>query len=154
MNSGITFLKDADWSAIDGEACRVLAFTPMASVQNGRVVASDKSVPYATVTLKCKNVPGAVKGFITNREDFIHLWAAFKERTLHDAEEVLIIWSKKHLKPYARLLSVFMPKLWVMICQKGAFEIMTDPSWKPEVTGEARWNAMKPIVEWKSTAME
>lgn len=154
MNSEMSFLKDTDWSAVDGEPCRVLAFTPMASVQNNTVVAFDRSLPYAAVTLECKIALGPVKGFITHKDDFFHLWAALKERTLHDTEEVLIIWSKKHLKAYARLLSTFMPKLWVMVCQKGAFEIMTDPTWKPELTGQARWNAMKPLMEWKPAVME
>ena len=45
-----------------------------------------------------------------------------------------------------------MPKLTVMICSKGAYEIMTDSNYKPELTGEARFNAERPIVEWKPEA--
>jgi len=31
---------------------------------------------------------------------------------------------------------------------------MVDSNWKPELIGEARWNAMKPIAEWKPEVME
>lgn len=86
--------------------------------------------------------------------DFLHLWAAFNKRGIGQNEEVIIFWSKNHFKSYAKILSVFMPKLWVMICPKGAFELMTDPNFKPELGGEARWNAQRSIAEWKSEVMK
>ncbi len=149
-----TLRKDSEWSVIDSEPCRVISFTPLASIENGKILASKKMEPYASVTLECKKIPVAVKGFITHKEDFAHLWAAFRERRLADNEEAIIIWSKKHLKTYAKICSAFMPRLWVMICPKGAFEIMTDSNWKPELTGEARWIATKSAVEWKPEVMK
>ena len=47
-----------------------------------------------------------------------------------------------------------MPRLWVMVCPKRAYDLIIDPSCRPELTGEARWNAMKPIVEWKPPVMK
>lgn len=91
--------------------------------------------------------------------DFANLWAAFKERGISDNEEVIIIiiiiiWTTKHYKyKFPKFLSPAYPKMRVMICPKGALEIMVDSNWKPELTGEARWNAMKPIVEWKPEIM-
>lgn len=147
--------KDSEWSVIDGEPCRVIDFIPLASVQNGKVVAPNITDPYASVTLECKKVSNTIKGFITHKMDFAHLWAAFKERGISDNEEVIIIWSIKHYKyKFLKFLSAIYPKMWVMICPTGALEIMVDSNWKPELTGEARWNAMKPIVEWKPEIME
>ncbi|MBU0534045.1 MAG: hypothetical protein KJ887_04535 [Candidatus Omnitrophica bacterium] len=52
------------------------------------------------------------------------------------------------------IFSPFLPRLWVMVCPKGAFELMVDQNYKPELSGEARWKAQKPIIEWKPEVME
>jgi len=147
--------KDSDWSVIDGELCRVIDFTPMALVQNGKVVAPDTTTPYASVTLECKKIPNKIKGFVTHKLDFTNLWKAFKERGISDNEEVIIFWTTKEYKyKFLRAFSALLPKMWVMICPKGAFEIETDPTWKPELTGEARFKAEAPIVDWKPEVMK
>lgn len=145
---------DRDWSVVDSEPCRVIEFVPAASINNGEVVAINKNVPHASVMLECKKLPQQNKGFITHKIDFENLWAAFKERGVSKDEEAIIFYSKNHLKSYAKILSYFMPKLWVMVCKKGAFELMTNPKWKPELKGKERWNAEKPIVEWKPEVMK
>ena len=155
MISEITLLKDSDWSVIDSEPCRVIEFTPWGFVKNGKVTALSGTTPYASITIECKKVPKEITGFITHKMDFLHLWAAFKERTIKQSEEVIIFWSKKHYKvKLLRLFSGPWPKLWVMVCQKGAYEIMTDPNYTPELQGEARFDAERPIVEWKPEIME
>jgi len=153
--------KDSEWGVIDSELCRVIEFIPVASIQNGKVLAINKTEPYASVILECKKIPNTVKGFICHKTDFKHLWAVYKERGVKQDEEVIIFYSRKNLKSYAKIFSAFMPRLWVMVCQKGAFELMaeeierrTDSNWKPELSGEARWNAMKPIAEWKPEVMK
>lgn len=147
--------KDIEWSVIDGEPCRVIDFTPLASVKNGKVIAPNLTDPYASITLECKKMPNTIKGYVTHKMDFTHLWTAFRERGISDNEEVIIIWTTKHYKyKFLKLLSPAYPKMWVMICLKGALEIMVDSNWKPELTGEARRNAMKPIAEWKPEIME
>lgn len=145
--------KDREWSIIDGEACRVISFNPSASIKDGKIISANKTEPYAAVILECKKIPQQVKGYITHKLDFKHLWIAFKERGINPNEEVIIFWSKKQLSGFAKLFSLIMPKLWVMICQKEAFELMTDPNWRPELVGEARWNAEKPILDWKPEVM-
>jgi len=153
--SEITLIKDSEWSVIEGEPCRVIDFTPWGSVKDGKFVSPLKLMPYASIQIECKKLPGNITGFITNKMDFMHLWAAFKERTIKQNEEVIIFWSKKHYK--VKLLKLFSgpwPKLWVMVCRKEAFEIMTDSNYKPELQGEARYNAEKPIIEWKPEIME
>lgn len=146
--------KDSEWSVIDAEPCRVVSFTPLASIENGKIIVPNKTEPYASILLECKKLSKPIKGFITHKIDFQHLWMAFKERKVNQNEEVIIFWSKKHLKSYAKFFSPFMPKLWVMVCQKGAFELLTDPSNRPELTGEARYLAEKPIEEWKPRVMK
>ena len=146
-------LKDSEWSSIDSEACLVVDFKPTASVVDGRVIINNKMAPYASVSLKCKKYQQAIEGFITHKVDFTHLWAALKERGLAENEEVIIFWSKKQLKAWAKPFSVFMPKLWVMICPKGAYELMTNPHFMPELGGEARWDAQSPIIDWKPKTM-
>jgi len=113
----------------------------------------DRTTPYATVTMECKKLGKNIRGYITHKVDFRHLWAAFRDREVKENEEVIIIWTKKHYKRGV-LFSAFMPRLCVWVCPKGAFELLTDSDYKPELTGEARWNAMKPIIEWKPEVMK
>jgi hypothetical protein len=84
----------------------------------------------------------------------MHLWSAFKERGVKQDEEVLIFWSKKHYKKVYKTFSAFLPRLWVMVCPRGAFELETNPDYRPELKGEARWNATKPIIDWKPEVMK
>jgi hypothetical protein len=155
MKSEITLIKDREWSVIDGEFCRVLDFNPLGSVKDGKISALSITTPYASITIECKKLPGEITGFITNKVDFMHLWLAFKKRTIKQDEEVIISWSKKHYKiKFLKFFPGLWPKLRGMICQKGAFELLTDPSCKPELRGEARWEATRPIVQWKPEVME
>jgi len=153
--SKIVLWKDKEWSPIDGEACRVSNFTPIGACveADGKVSSVDKTTSYASITIECKKLGTNVTGYIAHKMDFQHLWAAFKDRTVGEDEEVIIIWTKKHYKRGV-FFSAFMPKLWVMVCQRGAFELISDNTYKPELKGEARWNAQKPIVEWKPDVME
>lgn len=153
--SEISLLKDSQWSVIDGEPCRVVNFTSKDSIENSDVSIYGKFKPYASVTLECKKFPGLITGFITNKTDFINLRQALGERILKQDEEVLIFWSKKHYKNiFYKICSMFMPKLWVMICQKGAFDLLTDKNLKPELKGEERWKATAPIKERKPEVMK
>ncbi len=147
-------LKDSQWNVIDGELCRVIDFVPMASIKEGKILAIDKTAPYAFVVLECKKLPTKIKGLITHKVDFMHLWSAFKERGVKQDEEVLILWTKRHYKKVYKIFSAFLPRLWVMICRKEAFELATNPDYKPELKGEARAKAEYPIIEWKPNVME
>jgi hypothetical protein len=138
---------------IDGELCRVRAFNALAEVTDGRVSTVSRGEPYASIVIECDRPREVVTGLITHRDDFVHLWSAFNERGVRDDEEVIVVWSRRDLKKTARLVSMFMPKLCVMICPKGAFELMTDRNFKPELTGRERWEAQAPIAEWRPEVM-
>lgn len=150
----VILLKDSEWSIIDQELCRVIDFVPFGSVRNGEVLALDKSTPYASITFVCEKLSGKIKGFITHKIDFMHLWMVFKERKIEKDEEVIIVWTKKLYKGFAKLSSAIMPKLQVMICKKGAFKLMTNPNYKPDLRGQARYLAERPIVLLKPEVMK
>lgn len=148
-----TLRKDSDWSVIEGDACRVISFSPTASIQNGKVFTSQKTDPYASFIFECTKILGTIKGFVFHKLDFQHLWEATRERGVSENEELIIFYNKKYLKTYAKIFSVFMPKFWITICPKGAFDLMKDPSYRPDLQGEARFLAEKPIIEWKPEVM-
>jgi hypothetical protein len=153
--SEIVLLKDKEWSVIDGEACRVIDFNPLGATVNadGEVQSIDKTTPYASITLECEKLGKNIRGYITHKIDFKHLWTAFRERMVKEDEEVIIIWTRKHYKAGVKYVSAFMPKLWVMVCAKRAFDLMTNDDYKPELTGLERWEAQKPITDWKPEVM-
>jgi hypothetical protein len=149
----IAFLKDSEWSRIEGEICRVLDFIPMAKIKNGKISPLSSTTPYASIHFECRKLPQIATGYITHKIDFTHLWIAFKERTIPPDEEVLFFWSKKHYKSYTKLFSAFLPKMWVMVCPKGAYQLH-NPCFKPELNGEAWWKAIAPIEDWKPKVMK
>lgn len=179
-NNEITFLKDKDWRSIENEVCRVLAFTPLSgTIKNGHVEAFDKTTPYASVEFECPKINGKATGFITQKTDFAMLWAAFKEPgfsvpgvylEIADTEkldvklffaegkkkmpEVWMVWTEKRYKRGVGLFKGALPKLVVMLCPKGAYELATDNSSQPELTGEARALAMIPMATWTPEVME
>jgi len=116
-------LKDSQWGAIDGELCLVTDFRPtLGRVEQGVAVSADTTFPYAAVSLTCKGVPD-ITGFITHKVDFQNLWAIFEEREVSDQEEVLMYWTRTHYKNFAaRFLSATMPKVIVIVSEKGTYK--------------------------------
>jgi hypothetical protein len=147
-------LKDRDWQVLEGDACRVVDFTPMAVIENGKVRAPSRTLPYASVTFECTKLPQVVDGFICHKVDFMNLSSAMQERSLRENTEVLMFWNKKHLRGYAKLFSNIMPRFCFMLCPKGAFELLTNNAHRPEQGGEARFLAMRPIMEWTPEGMK
>jgi hypothetical protein len=160
----VTLLRDADWAVTEGYPCRVTGFDPVAEVTNvylnefGKVkrgdVISTRRLPFATVEVECSRLPTNTRANITHKLDFIHLWIVFKWEGVKQDEEVVVFWLKSYLKWYAAPFAWFMPRLRVMVCKKEAYELMVDPYWKPELQGLERWNAQKPIVDWKPEVLE
>jgi hypothetical protein len=138
-------LRDSDWAPLDGEICRVTTLTPMGWT---------KEVPYASVELESPVLAEPTTGFVNHKLDFEHLSEAFSRRESEPNTEVLIIWTKRFLKRGAKLVSRFMPRMWVMLCRENAYELWTDQSYEPELQGLGRYLAQKPIAEWKPDVME
>lgn len=144
--------KDILFNEIDSAACRVIKFNPHGRIENNQVSVVP-NFPYASLIIECSKVQPNLILNITHKTDFINLWKAFQQK--EKEQEVLIFWTNKHYGNFIyKILSSFMPKLWVMICKKGAYELTTDKDYKPELTGEARYLAKKSIVDWKPEVME
>lgn len=147
-------LRDEDWGPLDGEICRVRAFTPLAGrVEGTEVKSSTRGLPYASIEIESPTLAETTTGYITNKLDFQHLWQAFKVRGVGDDEEVIVVWNKRNLNRVARWLSRGLPGLIVWICPKQAYELMTDPSFRPELVGMERQRAASAIVTWEPELM-
>lgn len=145
--------KDISWDIIDGQICRIIEFTPLGKVENGKVVNSSVKSPYAFLMVKCDKLPQNAILNVFHKTDFLNLASAFKQKK--EKDEVLVIWTAKHYKNFLyKIFSTIMPKLIVWVCKKGAYALMTDKNYKPELTGEARFLAERPVTEWKSEVMD
>lgn len=145
-------LTNKDWGVVDGEYLLATDFVPLAGseVKNNKAISLANDLPYASVSFECKKIKGKIKGYITNKMDFINLWTAFRERGIKQNEEVIIVWSRNHYKyKILKLLNAFLPKLRVMICRENTHKIIMShdldfsshfkkgrfiiTEWKPEV---------------------
>lgn len=144
------FINNEQWAEIDGVLCKITQFLRFDKTKEFDIDGR-KYYPYAVLTVICPKTPDSITGFIFHKQDYEHLRMAFEQ--IKQGQEVLIIWSNKHYKSWAKFFSPFMPKLWVMICPGRAFEIETNKNYRPEITGEVRWNAFRPIIEWKPEVM-
>jgi len=144
--SEIILRKDREWKLIDGELCLATNFRPLMGniVKEGLVISRVTDVPYASIDVKTKRIKKKICGYITHKQDFANLWSAVRERGINEEkEEVLIYWSTNHYNNViAKLLSKFLliflggtplPKIIVMVCQKGTYESCADGfSWPLE----------------------
>lgn len=141
METGL--LRDSDWAPLDGALCRVTTLTPLGF---------EKGKPYASVEVESTLLAEPTTGFVTHKLDFEHLLEAFSRSETEPNSEVLIMWTKRHLKRRAKLVSRFMPRLWVSLCRANTFELMTDQPWE-EPQGPERDHPIV-IAEWKPDVME
>jgi len=168
----IILRKDKEWSLIDSELCLVTDFSPLAgsTVEDGIVISPEKNVPYASTILECKRTDEKITGYICHEIDFLHLWAAFRERRIdEEKEEVLIYWSAKHYTNIiAKMLSAPMlfllggtplPKIVVMVCPKGTYRACDDrfnwpPDRRPILFGNSRLFKTRNPNYWIPDVME
>jgi hypothetical protein len=153
-----TFLKDKDWESVQGKLCRAASFTPLASVKDGKVVAFDKTTPYASIEIddiELKKLQMPITGFITHRKDFLNLWHVFKERGVKKDEVVVVTWTKENYKSKLyKVLSSTWPKMIVMVFTQEGYLLTCDSNYKPDLTGEARFLKQKPIEEIKPQVLQ
>jgi hypothetical protein len=133
MQDNQSLLTDTQWNEVGDTPCRVIDFIPLSgSIKNGKVISIDKTTPYASVVIECKELTSQATGFITNRLDFANLWTLFKNRGIREGEEVIIFWRKNKMKGYAKLVASFMPKFWIMVCHKNTYDIANSTDMSPE----------------------
>jgi hypothetical protein len=140
--------RDIPWSTIDGKICRIIHFLPLARIENTQIVAYSHFIPYASLEVECREVKGTALLFVDHKEDFQHLYEAFKTRGIGQNEEVLIERSSKRRRWVSKILYSFLPKLRIMITPKGAFEKITDLKWWEQGNAEERFQEVRPIIEW------
>lgn len=146
--------RDIPFKAIDKEVLKAKRFGQLSKVIDGKVQAFAPNMPYGFVEVEGEAFEGSAMLTLVHKDDFLHVWQAFEERGIGDDEEALVIWTDSNYKN--KVFSVMksaMPKVIVWICPKGAYKIMHDQTYKPELTGEARFRAKAPIVEIKSEVM-
>jgi hypothetical protein len=143
-------LTDSDWSPLDGEPCRVTTFRAMGARMEGTNVRAVPNLPYASIQIESPKLVEATTAFIAHKLDFQHLWQAFNVRGVDDDEEVIVAWNKKGLKRPYRWLSAVMPRLrLVWVCPKDAYDLIIDPTFKPELQGLERHKAMEQLAKWE-----
>ena len=147
-----TVKKDSEWKKLEKKIGRVIKFDPSALEKDGQIIEEISHYPYAYVTLEYKGESETIRGAITHRVDFLNLVAAFRDK--NSDEEILLIWDKSDMKFWARPFFVSMPGIIFWKCHKGAYDIMHDDNYKPELQGEARFLAERPIQEWKPGALK
>jgi len=151
--SEIYLLTDKQWSVIDGEVCRATNFSN-ALPDIGRFTA------YGSIDMECKKLPNKMKGIICHKTDFTNLYKAFNNTLIKNESdkqpaEVIISWSKKRYKNFLfSFFSFFLPRMIVLICPKEAYEFITDPEYKKEIQGEARFLKERSIIEYKPDVMK
>ncbi|HUX00254.1 MAG: hypothetical protein WBD63_08645 [Phycisphaerae bacterium] len=146
-----SLLTDSEWGSVDGDACRVSQFSPFGWLEEGRICVP-KRIPYAAIHFECTRMPGTIKGYITHKMDFLHLWQAFIERGVRDDEEVVAYWTIQNYKfKWLRHFSVFLPKLWVTVSRKGFFEFMKG---RQEARGQRTTEEIiESVASWKPGIM-
>ena len=142
-------VKNPEWSALEDEVIIVKKFDALATVRNGRVSSTAINIPYAYVTINSPKLATETVLPITHRLDFLHLWEVFRIRTVSDAEEVLVHWSRKYDKWVFNLFPYFLPRLHIMICPEGTYSKLIDANWWKEAGGEAKYLSIRPVQEWK-----
>ncbi len=143
----ITLLKDSDWNAVDGEICRVTDFAQLV-LKDGKIPKIGKTKAYASLILECPKFPNKIKGFVTNKKDFEHLWEATRRKGIGKDEEILIVWSAKKGGFLSKIFHVSSPKMYVMVCRSGSCEKISNPDWLARNKGQASFLEAKPIKEW------
>ena len=152
METGL--IRDSDWEPLDGEVCRVIEFTPLAGRMEGTKVKSSSMWAYASIELESPVLAGPTTGFITHKIDFKHLSEAFSRSENEPDTEVLIFWTRQHYKPGVKLFGRLMPRMWVMLCHKNAYEVWTDEAYRAELDTSEQVRARTPIAQWKPDVMQ
>jgi hypothetical protein len=151
-----TLVRDKDWKHLDGDLCKVSSFTPWASVMDGKVISSNKTLPYAVIEIDEVNfhkLPEPLVGYISHSMDFTHLWHVFEDRGVQEDEVVAVTWTKQHYKSIVyKLLSVFMPRLVVWIFTQEGYRLW-DNDYRPDYRSLERYEESRPILELKPPVM-
>lgn len=146
--------RDIPLNEVSIDCARIDRFMVLGHIKNGGARRTD-DLPYALITLKLYEPPFNAKLAIDHKLDFLHLWEAYKKRGVSKDEEVLVTYNPGNYKyNLHKIFPSLLPKLVVWICPKGAFKIIHDYSYRPELRGTPRYRAKAPITEYKPGIMK
>jgi hypothetical protein len=120
--------EDIPWESIENQFCRVSHFTPLATVQSGKVKnVPTVPLPYGLLQVDLPKVtsfdlPERAILPISHKLDFLNLWRAIRDRGVSAEEEVLVVYYPKRTSGLGRLLAGGLPKLIIQIYPKGTLE--------------------------------
>ena len=139
--------KDIPWKAIEGSFCKVIRFTPFATVEAGKIKGVPLNKPYAmlTVEIPAPSYVSATKArfFVSNKVDFRNLWEVFQQRGVSAEEEVLVGYEPFFGNRLLRfILSAGMPRLHIFIFPEGWLRRSLSENYDPSLSWE-------PIAEWR-----
>ena len=142
--------RDIPWKAIEVAMYKITHFTPIATIEAGKIKALSKMRPYALLSVESpefpQELPKEASMPVSNKVDFLNLWEVFQQRGVSPDEEVLVarvpFYGNWLLKLF---LSPFMPWLHIYIFPKGHLEEACDPNFRPVNVRE--W--FKPIAEFR-----
>ena len=138
-------IRESDWEPLDGHICRVTTFTPLGWLGKGA---------RASIELETELSAEAITGYVAHKLDLQHLSEAFSRRESEPHSEVLIVWTEQYLVGAAKLVAQVMPRMIVMLCRKNTYELWNDYAYEPELVGQERYLAQKPIAQWRPETME
>jgi len=133
--------KDVPWKDAREKICRVIHFTQLAKVENGKVIAIDRTTPYGVLAVECEGLSEEATIWVGHRLDFLHLWQAFRQRNEAVGEEVLVV-------PLPHKWNPFLPILLVWLCPKGAFSKMLHRDLQEKKGMAGYLEEIAPIAEW------
>lgn len=146
--------RDIPYKSIDKDVLQVNRFGELSRVEDGKVQAFPKNLPYGFLEVEGEHFEGAAMLPLVHKDDYLHVWQAYEERGIKDNVELLVVWTDSNYKNKVfSTMKKAMPKIVVWICPKGAYRIMHENDYMPELSGEARFLAKAPIVEIKSEVM-
>jgi hypothetical protein len=71
--------KDIPWASFEGEALRIIHFTPMAIIEKGKIQDISVTLPYAILSVESPKIPQGSHLLVVNKVDFQNLWAVYKD---------------------------------------------------------------------------
>lgn len=153
MKDEIVVSVDIPWSDIDAEVCRVQKY--LSPKEMDETIAAGGFGARCCLLVECSKFEKKLLIPVFHKIDFNNLKSLFKTRGIATGEEVLISWSKRYYKNFLyRKIYFFLPRFWIMVCKKNAYELMFDSNYRPDLKGEARSLEEKPLLVVKPSVLD
>ncbi len=146
--------RDIPWETIEGEFCSIKHFTPIATIESGKIKNVSKLLPYALLRVECPKVfQGEASIPVVHKQDFRNLWEAFKEIDINtQIMEIVVVYAPLKRRKLTKLFSGILPSLVIQVYPKGSLEKLCEflhgGKLDEGMSVEECFNSLKPIAEW------